>query len=134
LLYGARSPDALLYTSEYDSWKKNDLILHTTVDRSQPNYKGNVGVVPLLLERLQSFEPSTAVLFISGPDAMIRYTARAAIKRGMSPTQIWISTERNMQCAIGQCGHCQLGPAFICKDGPVFRYDQIAPYMKVEGL
>ena len=134
LLYGARSPDTRLYTSQYESWSDRGLIVHNTVDRSQPGYQGNVGVVPLLLERLQTFDPHTAVLFICGPEVMMRYAARAAFERGMSPSQIWVSTERNMQCAIGLCGHCQLGPAFICKDGPVFRYDRIAPYLKVEGL
>ena len=65
---------------------------------------------------------------------MMRFVARTAFERGMSPTQIWVSTERNMNCAIGLCGHCQLGPAFICKDGPVFRYDKISPFMIVDGL
>jgi NAD(P)H-flavin reductase len=134
LLYGARSPDTRLYTSQYESWSDRGLTVQATVDRSQPGYQGNVGVVPLLLERLRTFDPRTAVLFICGPEVMMRYAARAAFERGMSPSQIWVSTERNMQCAIGLCGHCQLGPAFICKDGPVFRYDRIAPYLKVEGL
>ena len=134
LLYGARSPDTRLYTNEYESWSERGLVVHTTVDRSRPGYKGNVGVVPLLLERLQTFAPRTSVLFICGPEVMMRFTARAAIERGMAPSQIWVSTERNMQCAIGLCGHCQLGSEFICKDGPVFRYDRIAPFLKVEGL
>jgi len=134
LLYGARSPDTRLYTDEYMSWVEQGLILHTTVDRSQPGWTGNVGVVPLLLERLHTFDPRSAVLFICGPEVMMRFAAKAAIERGMEPSQIWVSMERNMQCAVGMCGHCQLGPEFICKDGPVFRYDRIAPYLNVEGL
>ena len=134
LLYGARTPETQMYPAEYDSWIERGLMMHTTVDRSAPGYTGNVGVVPLLLDRLKTFDPKTAILLACGPEIMMRYTARTAFERGLSPEQIWISTERNMQCAIGMCGHCQLGPAFICKDGPVFRYDKLAPYMKIEGL
>lgn len=134
LLYGARSPDSLLYAREYDAWSKDGMIVHTTVDRSEPGWMGNVGVVTLLLERLRSFDPRQTVLLCCGPEVMMRFTVMAALHRGLSPEQIWVSMERNMQCAVGLCGHCQLGPAFICKDGPVFRYDRIAPFMDVEGL
>ena len=64
----------------------------------------------------------------------MKFTVMTALNRGLRPEQIWVSMERNMQCAVGLCGHCQLGPEFICKDGPVFRYDRIAPSMDVEGL
>lgn len=134
LLYGARSPDMQLYTKEYPLWYDRGLKMKETVDRSSPGWHGNVGVVPLLLERLQDFDPARTILIICGPELMMRFTARTAMQRGMKAEQIWVSTERNMQCAVGLCGHCQLGPEFICKDGPVFRYDQIAPYLKVEGL
>jgi NAD(P)H-flavin reductase len=134
LLYGARSPETLLYKDEYDDWSRQGLIVHRTVDRSSTGWLGSVGVVTLLLERLHSFDPSNSVLLCCGPEVMLRFVARTAFERGMSPSQVWVSTERNMNCAIGLCGHCQLGPAFICKDGPVFRYDKIAPYLKVDGL
>ena len=134
LLYGARSPETRLYLSEYESWEREGMMVQTTVDRSQPGYKGNIGVVPLLLERLQAFDPRTAMLFICGPEVIMRYIANTAFERGMSASQIYVSMERNMQCAVGLCGHCQLGPEFLCKDGPVFRYDRIAPYLHVEGL
>ncbi|MCH9653684.1 MAG: FAD/NAD(P)-binding protein [Planctomycetes bacterium] len=134
LLYGARSPDMRLYTAERSLWSERGLELKETVDRSNPGWLGNVGVVPLLLERLESFEPKQTTMMICGPELMMRFTARTAMQRGMTAEQIWVSTERNMQCAVGLCGHCQLGPEFICKDGPIFRYDQISPYFKVEGL
>lgn len=134
LLYGARSPETLLYAREYDAWSNRGLIVHTTVDRSAPGWTGNVGVVTLLLERLNSLDPSNSVLLCCGPEVMMRFTIMAALNRGLSPQQIWVSMERNMQCAVGLCGHCQLGPEFICKDGPVFRLDRIAPFMEVEGL
>jgi NAD(P)H-flavin reductase len=134
LLYGARSPDTLLYLRQHDDWSRRGLIVHTTVDRSAPGWMGNVGVVTLLLERLRSFDPRNTILLCCGPEVMMRFTIMTALDRGLSPDQIWISMERNMQCAVGLCGHCQLGPDFICKDGPVFRYDRIAPLLDVEGL
>lgn len=134
LLYGARSPDMRLYTKEYQDWSEKGLAIKETVDRKNLGWQGNVGVVSMLLERLEPFDPTQTILMICGPELMMRFTARAALQRGMTPEQIWVSTERNMQCAIGLCGHCQLGPEFICKDGPIFRYDRISPYLKVEGL
>lgn len=134
LLNGARSPQTLMYSREYDDWTQQGLIIHTTVDRSTPGWMGNVGVVTLLLERLRSFDPKTTALLCCGPEVMMKFTVITALNRGLEPDQIWVSMERNMQCAVGLCGHCQLGPEFICKDGPVFRYDRLAPYMDVESL
>lgn len=134
LLYGARSPDTLLYEREYDDWSQRGMIVQTTVDRSHPDWLGNVGVVTILLEQLRTFDPSNTVLLCCGPEVMMRFSVMTALNRGLSPQQIWVSMERNMQCAVGLCGHCQLGPAFVCKDGPIVRYDRIAPYMNVEGL
>jgi NAD(P)H-flavin reductase len=69
-----------------------------------------------------------------GPDVMMYFTSKGALARGIPQENLWLSTERNMQCAVGLCGHCQLGPSFVCKDGPVYRYDRMAPFLKVEGL
>ncbi len=134
LLYGARVPDMLLYTSEYDAWTDRQVDVYTTVDRFQPGWSGNVGVVTLLVDRLRPLSPGNSVLFLCGPEVMMRYTVRSALERGLRKDQIWVSLERNMQCAVGLCGHCQLGPAFVCKDGPIFRYDKIEPFLDVEGL
>lgn len=134
LLCGARSPDTLLYAKEYDDWSQRGMIVSTTVDRSAPSWLGNVGVVTQLLERLRTFDPRNAVLFCCGPEVMMKFTVMAALNRGLSPEQIWVSMERNMQCAVGLCGHCQLGPEFVCKDGPIFRYDRIASFIDVEAL
>ena len=91
-------------------------------------------MVPLLLDRLQPLVPKQTVVFTCGPEVMMRFTVRSAAARGIPVEQIWISTERNMQCATGLCGHCQLGPEFICKDGPVFRYDRIEPWLAIGDL
>lgn len=134
LLYGARAPDMVLYSREYGAWTDQGLGLNLTVDRFQPGWSGNVGVVTMLMDRLRPLSPGNSVLFLCGPEVMMRYTVRSALERGLRKDQIWVSLERNMQCAVGLCGHCQLGPAFVCKDGPIFRYDKIEPFLDVEGL
>jgi NAD(P)H-flavin reductase len=134
LIYGARAPETLLYSSEYASWVAGDINVQTTVDRATSAWRGGIGVVPLLLDRLRPLDPNNTLLFACGPEVMMRYTVRSAFGRGMSSSRIFLSLERNMQCAVGQCGHCQLGPAFICKDGPVFRHDRIAPFLGVDNL
>ncbi len=134
LLYGARAPDMLLYSREYDDWTDRGVDVNATVDRSREGWSGHVGVVTLLIDRLRPFSPANSVLFLCGPEVMMRYTIRSALARGLRKDQIWLSLERNMQCAVGLCGHCQLGPAFVCKDGPIFRYDKIEPFLDVEAL
>ena len=134
LLYGARTPDTRLYAAELPQWTRAGLQVETTVDRASPGWNGHVGVVTLLLERLANFDPRNTVLLCCGPEVMMRFTILAGIGRGLSHTQIWVSLERNMRCAIGHCGHCQLGPEFLCKDGPVFRYDRVARLLETEAL
>lgn len=134
LLCGARTPDSLLYVREYSSWTDDGLNVYSTVDRSDLTWQGNVGVVSLLLDRLRALHAGNTVLMCCGPEVMMRYSVRSALARGLRKDQIWVSLERNMQCAVGLCGHCQLGPAFICKDGPVFRYDAIEPFLDREGM
>ena len=134
VLLGARSPNTILYSNQLKQWQSLGLTVEVTVDRSDATWQGNVGVVTLLVDRLRPFDAKNTILLTCGPDVMMNYVARSALDRGLAPTQIWVSLERNMQCAVGFCGHCQLGPAFICKDGPVFRYDKMAPYLDTEDL
>jgi NAD(P)H-flavin reductase len=134
LIYGARTPDTLVYSGQYDAWSRGGIDVQTTVDQAHLSWTGNVGVVPLLVDRLEPFDSQRTIMMICGPEVMMRYTVRSAEQRGLSTEQIWSSLERNMQCAIGLCGHCQFGPEFICKDGPVFRYDRVTAWLNVEGL
>jgi len=139
LLYGGRAPDTLLYQREYTDWIQRGLRLETIVDRASVDnthqvWPGHVGVVPQLIDRYNPVDPSNTVVYCCGPEVMMRYTIRSAIARGLNQKQIWVSLERNMQCAVGICGHCQLGPEFICKDGPVFRYDRVEKLLSVESL
>lgn len=134
LLYGSRTPEVLLYQREYPLWIARGLHLETTVDRDHEGWTGNIGVVPQLLDRLLPLEPQRTILMCCGPEVMMRYVVRSALARGIAKERMFLSTERHMQCAVALCGHCQLGPAFLCREGPTFRYDVIEPYLNVEGL
>lgn len=134
LIYGARTPSTLLYHTEYPAWESQGLTVLATVDRATLDWTGHLGVVTLLLDRLHLPQPETTVVAACGPEVMMQYTAASAAARGISADRVWISLERNMQCAVGFCGHCQLGPQFICQDGPVLRYDRVCSLLKVEAL
>jgi len=126
LLYGTRSPEDILYRSELEHWRgKFDLEIQVTVDRAASTWRGNVGVVTTMIPRAP-FDPSNTTAFICGPEVMMRFTVMELQKRGVSAQHTFLSMERNMKCGIGLCGHCQYGPVFICKDGPVFSLDHIA--------
>jgi NAD(P)H-flavin reductase len=131
LLYGARTPGDLLYAREYFDWREHDIEVEVTVDIGDQDWRGNMGVVPVLFYRLRLNAARTAIL-TCGPEIMIRFVIFEALARKIPPERIFLSMERNMNCAIGHCGHCQLGPVFLCKDGPVFSYRQMEPYMHLE--
>ena len=126
ILYGARTPDDLLFRRELEDWRgRFDLHVGVTVDRAATNWHGEVGVVTGLLPRAP-FDPGHTVAMICGPEIMMRFAAYDLEDTGVPADQIYLSMERNMRCGIGLCGHCQYGPAFVCKDGPVFRYDRVS--------
>jgi NAD(P)H-flavin reductase len=125
LLYGTRTPTDILFRRDLEKWRgRFDLQVHVTVDQTLGNWRGNVGVVTTLIPKA-SFDPPSTVAMVCGPEVMMRYTVRELQKRGVKPENIYLSLERNMKCAIGLCGHCQFGPLFLCKDGPVFCFDRI---------
>jgi NAD(P)H-flavin reductase len=134
LLYGARMPEGLLYTREYDAWTRAGLEIITTVDRATAAWKGNVGVVPLLIDRVRLPLPAATVVLSCGPEVMMRYAALGALNRGIPASQVWVSLERHMQCAVGMCGHCQLGTTLICRDGPVFSWDRVQSLVQIHDL
>lgn len=129
LLYGARTPRDLLFQRELEQWRSRfDLEVEVTLDTASGDWRGNVGVVTRLIPATP-FDSLNTVALICGPEAMMRFAVLELQKRGMSDENIYLSMERNMKCAIGLCGHCQFGPTFICKDGPVFRYDRIREWL-----
>ena len=134
LLIGARTPDDLLFRREVEAWRgRFDVDVEVTVDRASHDWHGHVGVVTTLLPRAH-FDPDATVAFVVGPEVMIRFAVREIARRGVVPQRVYVSLERNMKCAVGTCGHCQLGPVFVCKDGPVFRYDRVAELLGIREL
>jgi len=133
LLYGARTPKDLLYVDQFKEWEEKDIEMTVTVDRADENWTGLVGVVPMMFYRLR-FDTEKTVVFSCGPEIMMRFVVFEGLARRIPPEKIYLSLERNMKCGQGFCGHCQYGPFFICKDGPVFRYDQLEPYFSLEDL
>jgi NAD(P)H-flavin reductase len=125
LLYGTRTPSDILFRKQIEDWASQHRIeLLMTVDRSTLDWRGQVGVVTHLIPRIP-FTPKNAVVFTCGPEVMMRFVINEMIRRGVPAGRMFLSMERNMKCAVGFCGRCQYGPSFICKDGPVFRYDRV---------
>jgi NAD(P)H-flavin reductase len=134
LLYGTRTPRDLLFSRELERWRgRLDLSVHVTVDSAASDWRGRVGVVTTLIPAAR-FEPENAVAFVVGPEIMMRFTARALLDRGLARDRIWVSLERTMRCGVGLCGHCQLGTTLICRDGPVYRWDEVERLLGVQEL
>ncbi|MFN7290304.1 MAG: FAD/NAD(P)-binding protein, partial [Pirellula sp.] len=134
LLYGSRTPDQILFEEEVSAWRRQGIEIQLTVDRADARWEGAVGVVTSLLERLQINDPSNTEVLICGPEIMMHYCALGAVERGISEQSIWLSMERHMQCAAGLCGHCQWGETFVCREGPVFRFDSIRHLLRCRDL
>jgi NAD(P)H-flavin reductase len=134
ILLGSRSPADLLFRQELELWRQRlDLDIQVTVDHADAGWRGHVGVVPALIPRV-AFDPGEAVALVCGPEVMMRFAATALRDAGVPAGRIWLSMERNMKCAVGLCGHCQFGPDFVCRDGPVMRYDRIADILAVREI
>ncbi|MGZ8734869.1 MAG: iron-sulfur cluster-binding protein, partial [Acidimicrobiia bacterium] len=120
VLVGARSPDALLYREELEELgRRGDIEVLVTLDSAPSGWTGDVGVVTGLIGRA-AFDPARTTALVCGPEIMMRFSALALVGRGVAPERIKVSLERNMACAVAQCGRCQLGPVFVCREGPVF--------------
>jgi NAD(P)H-flavin reductase len=134
LLYGARSPKDILYPRELREWRgRFDVEVEVTVDRATTDWQGSVGVVTRLVDR-SPFDPGSALAFLCGPEVMIRFGVMALSRRGVDDASLFVSLERNMKCAVGLCGHCQMGPYFVCRDGPVFSYDRVRDLLRLSEV
>ena len=133
LLYGARTPPDLIYTNEFADWRRGGIEVHVTVDRADESWQGQVGVVPMLFYRIRLDHSRTLVL-TCGPEIMMRFVIYEALARRIPKESIYISMERNMKCAVGFCGHCQFGPMFMCRQGPVLNYASIEPFFGKEDF
>ena len=134
LLYGGRTPGDLLFRRELDQLRRRGKLgLDVTVDAAQHGWAGRVGVVPKLISTAR-FDPGSAVALVCGPEVMMRFTVAALAKSGLDSDCVYASMERNMQCGIGHCGHCQLGPTLVCRDGPVYRWSELERWLAIREL
>jgi NAD(P)H-flavin reductase len=133
VLYGARSPREILYEDELEGWRAAGIVVETTVDSAPSGWRGRVGLVTALVGGA-SFEGERATAFVCGPEVMMRRVAASLRERGIARERIHVSLERNMKCAIGHCGHCQLAHRFVCKDGAVFPYERVESLLGVREL
>jgi anaerobic sulfite reductase subunit B len=133
VLAGARSPAEIVFAAELDSWREAGADVQVTVDTAAAEWAGHVGVVTQLIDRA-GFDPAATTALVCGPEVMMRLTAKALLARGVKAGKIRISLERNMRCGTAECGHCQLGPLLLCRDGPVIDYLRAAPLLTVREL
>jgi len=134
LLYGTRSPEEILFRREIESWRRRlDIEIEVTVDHAVGDWRGHVGVVTTLIPRV-SFDPHLALALVCGPEIMMRFAIAALRDAGIADEAIHLSMERSMKCAVGLCGHCQLGTVLVCRDGPVFRYDRVRDVLWIKEI
>jgi sulfhydrogenase subunit gamma (sulfur reductase) len=134
ILHGVKTPHDLLYRERFETWRQHpDTKVYLTSDRADKNWQYHVGVVTGLFHEVR-IDPARTAVLMCGPEIMMRLGAPILIDRGIPTTSIYVSLERHMECGIGLCGHCQMGPYFLCKDGPVMRYDRVAWLLGSEGV
>ena len=134
ILHGVKTPHDLLYRERFDAWRRQpDTEVLLTSDQPDKTWHYHVGVVTELFEQV-AVDPARTMVLMCGPEIMMRLGVPILMQRGIPATAIYVSLERHMECGIGLCGHCQLGPYFLCKDGPVMRYDRVAPWLGRVGV
>ena len=134
ILHGVKTPHDLLYRERFDAWRRfPDTEVLLTSDQPDKAWHYHIGVVTELFERV-SIDSSKTMVLMCGPEIMMRLGVPILMRRGIPETAIYLSLERHMECGIGLCGHCQMGPYFLCKDGPVMRYDRVAQWMGKTGV
>lgn len=133
MLVGSRAPGEIAFKEEMGSWRDAGADIRVTVDRAEEGWRGNVGVVTQLIDRVD-IDPAATVALVCGPEVMMRLTARALGGLGIAASDIRVSLERNMRCGIAECGHCQLGPVLLCRDGPVLDYERARPLLAIKEL
>jgi NAD(P)H-flavin reductase/NAD-dependent dihydropyrimidine dehydrogenase PreA subunit len=134
LFYGSRTPEDQLFREDLASWTAGKAIdVAITVDRAGPEWKGRVGVVTTLFDMI-SWDCTKVTAFVVGPERMMQASVQGLVSKGVPADRICVSMERHMECGIGLCGHCQMGGRFVCKDGPVFRLNELGDLFNREGI
>ncbi len=127
ILYGARTPQDLVFQWELSKWEeRSDLELFTTVDRGDEEWKGRVGLVPNVMKENISVDPTQWKAIVCGPPIMIKFTIKALQEMGFQPADIITTLEMRMKCGLGKCGRCNIGPYYVCKEGPVFTFEELS--------
>ena len=125
LCYGARTPADLVFKELLKEWQgRSDIEVHITVDKGDEGWKGNVGVVTTLLDKVK-LDTQNGVAVCCGPPVMMKFGTLKLKEVGYPDKNIYLSMEKNMSCGLGMCGHCRLGPFYVCQHGPVFTYDKL---------
>jgi NAD(P)H-flavin reductase len=125
LCYGARTPKDIVYRDQFKDWMQNGkLEVLRSVDKADETWKETEGVVTVLLDKV-SVDLANSISVVCGPPIMMKFGTLKLLDKGYKPKQIYLSMEKNMSCGLGKCGHCQLGRFFVCKQGPVFTYEEI---------
>lgn len=134
VLVGARTPGEILFRNEVERWRaRPDLYVGVTVDAADTSWEGRVGLITTLVPRMP-FDPERTVAIVCGPDLMMKFTSLALVDQGIPPGRVFVSLERNMRCGVGLCGHCQLGPELICRDGCVYPWSEVGALLEVREL
>lgn len=134
ILHGVKKPDDLIARERFEDWRRHpDTQVLLTSDQPDRQWRDRTGVVTELFDEVE-IDPRRTSLLMCGPEVMMRYAARQLGLRGLPEERMFVSLERNMQCAIGLCGHCQLGPTFLCKDGPIFPLSRVARFFRTPHL
>ena len=134
IIHGVKTPRDLLFHERFEAWGKNpDTEVLLASNRPDETWRHHVGVVTDLFERVP-LDPAMTTVLMCGPEIMMRLGVPILMRRGIPSTAIYVSLERHMECGVGLCGHCQLGPYFLCKDGPVMRYDRVEPWLGRTGV
>lgn len=133
LLYGCRTPQDRLYAEELEAWSNSSIDVLVTVDNATSEWAGPVGVVTQLMRRIK-VNAANSVVLVCGPRILNRVAAWNFLQLHVPPEQVYVSLERNMNCGFGRCGHCQYGSKFVCRDGPVFSFAEVADTFAVEEI
>ncbi|MGH0034049.1 MAG: FAD/NAD(P)-binding protein [Myxococcota bacterium] len=134
VLHGVKKPADMVHRDRFEAWRREpDTQVLLTADEPDRTWRDRQGVVTELFSEVE-LDPGRTIVFMCGPEVMMRYAVRTLGGRGVSLDRIFVSMERNMKCAVGLCGHCQFGPEFVCKDGPIFPFSRVARFFGVRGL
>lgn len=134
IMQGVKHAADLIWRQRYDEWKKlPDTQVLLTADQGGPGWPFRVGHIPVLFDEAH-IVPERSLVMMCGPEGMMRAVIDDMLRRGLQEEALWLSMERNMQCGVGRCGHCQFGGKFVCQDGPVFNYPEVKPLLGVKGF